>query len=293
MPPAWALLALCALATQAAYSVSMKWLLSEEESTDPVLLSSAVFVLTGLVAAGLWFVLGEPGLDLARLRAGWSPALCVADMALYTLAPILYFHGMKALPVSQVAVLQAMTGVFALIEGALLGLETPSLARVAGAALILLAIRLVGGPSSPLRARRPALLVLGASALYGTAALLDQRLVAVHEISTLAVLTIAFLPPGAALLLLSLARARDGRATLARVLRRRALPLNAAALTVSYLCVYRAYALGGPASGVTLVLAAEAVVVVLLGALLLGEREQILRKLAAGLVVAVGMSLIG
>ena len=293
MPAPWALLALGALATLSAYSVSMKWLLREEEATDPVLLSSVVFLLVGGAATGLWLLVGEPAAELARLTAGRTPALCALDVALYTLAPILYFHALKALPVSQVAVLHGMTGVFTMAGGALLGLEALSGLRLAGAGLILAAIGLVSGPGAPWRIGRPALRLLGATALYGAAALVDQRLIAASGLSTLTLLSVAFLPPGAALLLVGLARVPGARATLGRLLRRRALLGGAAALAASYLCVYRAYGVGGPASGVTLVLAAEAVVVVVLAAALLRERERLGRKLAAGLVVALGVTLVG
>lgn len=291
--PAWALLALVALAALAAYSVAMKWLITREEAVDPVLLASVVFALVGAGAAGVWLGLGDPGGDLPRLAHPRALGLAALDAALYTAAPILYFRALAALPVSQVAVMHALIGVFALLGGVLLGLEALSVARVAGAGLIVAAVALASGPATRWRPGPPTLLLLGATLLYGAAALVDQQLIAASGLSPPLVLAIAFLPPGLALLGFGLARAGARRDVLVRVLRRRSIVLNAAALATSYGCVYQAYDAGGPASGVTLVLAAEAVVVVVLGALLLRERERLARKLAAGVVVVVGVALVG
>lgn len=290
MPGAWVPLALLALGALCAYSVAMKGLITEADETDPVLLSAVVFTLVGGAAAGAALATGAP---LGALGSPGVAPMIALDVALYTLAPILYFRAMARLPVSQIAILHGSVGVFTLVGGALLGTEPLTGARVGGAALIVGAIALVQAPAQARASARHTGALLAACLLYAGAALVDQRLVSGRGLSPPLMLGVAFLLPGVALLVFTLAGARDRRAALTQVLRRRGVYANAAALSVAYLCVYRAYAAGGPAAGVTLILAAEAVIVVLLAALLLREREQLPRKVLAGLVVAVGVVLVG
>lgn len=287
---AWALLALAALC---AYALAMKRLLGRPLPYPPVLLSAAVFVGVGLLGAGARLLDGAIVGDLGRLAQPGASALVALDVLLYCAAPWLYYRALQRLPVSQVVTVQALIGVFALLGGVVLGLERPSAARVAGAALVVLAIAGVSAGPGARRISRPTLDLVASTALYAGGALVDQQLVARFGLDPQLMLGVAFLAPGLILSALSLRVAGLPARTLARVMGERAVLGNMLALFVAYSATYRAYALGGSASGVTLVLACEAVVVVALAALLLRERERLPWRLAAGALVAVGLGLIG
>lgn len=299
MPPllttlsgSWAAHALLALVAMCAYTLSMKRLLGDEdEEDDPVLLSGVVMVSVGLGALALALARGELAPGLARLRPALGLALL--DVALYALAPVLYYSALKRLPVSQVVVQQALIGVFALIGGAALGLEAASPARFGGAALVVGATLLARSSPGEGGLTRHSAMLLASAALYGAAALADRELVAAVGLSVSMTLTVAFLLPGLAMLAWALLRAARPGEALRRALGRRTPFVNAAVLGLAYAAIYRAYGLGGPASGVTLILAAEAVFVVALAALLLRERERWPQRLLAGALATLGVALVG
>lgn len=288
----WFALAVVALLTLCAYSVAMKRLLTAEDELDPILLSALVCVLIGAAAAALRLGSGDLLADLARLASGRVAGLVALKVTLYTAAPVLYYRAMKALPLSQVTVLQSFIGVFALLGGVLLGTEVASGRHVLGAALIVAAVALVTRGPGGRGPSRATLGLLTATMLYGAAALLDQVLVARVGLPADFVLSLAFLPPGLLLGALALRRSAAPLAALRRALRVTRVYVNAAIIALSYAAIYRAYAVGGSASAVGLILAVEAVLVVIFSALVLGERERLETKLLASVLAFAGVYLV-
>lgn len=288
----WFALAVFALLTLCAYSVSMKWLLTAEDELDPLLLTALVCALIGASAAALRLGAGELLADLSRLTSGRGVALAALDVALYTAAPALYYRAMKVLPVSQVTVLQSFVGVFALLFGVALGAEVASILHAFGAALIIAAVALVPRGSRGRGPSRATLGLLVATMLYGGAAIVDKTLVSSVGLPADLVLCLAFLPPGLLLGALALGRSATPRADLRRAFRVRRVYVNAAIMALSYGAVYRAYGLGGSASAVSLILAAEAVLVVLFSALVLRERDRLAAKLLASVLALAGVYLV-
>lgn len=293
MIPEWMGYALLGLVALSLFAVSAKRILDTDDGVDAILLAAMIFLLVGLGAGALWCLTSPVAADLELLTTDRVWPLAVADVVVYAIGPGLYYRALQRLPLGQATIIYTFVGVFTLLLGVALGLEALDDGRAIGALLVVISVWLVSRRAGERAQRGGVVTMVAATAVYALGILIDRELVAVVGLSSHGALTLAFLPSGLLLLGWCAWRRGPGRERLFGPLRRPMVYVPAAAQLIAYASVFHAYSLGGPASGVAVVLATETIVVVVLSALLLGERDHLAVKgLAAALAVA-GVRLIG
>lgn len=286
----WLLFALLAALASALNVWSSKLLVGRAR---PELIAAQVHLLGGLLALAALPLLG------LSLADAFVPALALlpelALMAVVVAAGnLMYFRALASSELSEIDIFLRSSALWTLLLGAaLLGEQMPSLAA-AGAALILLSLALVAQRPSGWRAERlwPQMLALGAAMLFGAGNVLDKAIS--DPFHPLAYSVLHLLLGG----LVMLAAARPRRSEFADPQRRRALFGRGAwivggTFALTQWALIEAYAAGGQAGDVVLVAQLRLVLLVLVGVLLLGERDRWRLKLVASALMIAGVVLLG
>lgn len=290
----WLLFALLAALASALNVWSSKLLVGRAR---PELIAAQVHLLGGLLALAALPLLG------LSLADAFAPALALlpelALMAVVVAAGnLMYFRALASSELSEIDIFLRSSALWTLLLGAaLLGEQMPSLAA-AGAALILLSLALVAQRPSGWRDGRlwprlwPQLLALGAAMLFGAGNVLDKAISGPFH--PLAYSVLHLLLGG----LVMLAAARPRRSKFADPQRRRALFGRGAwivggTFALTQWALIEAYAAGGQAGDVVLVAQLRLVLLVLVGVLLLGERDRWRLKLVASALMIAGVVLLG
>lgn len=283
MPIGWFPLAILAAFSLATAQIFQKRVVKEEE-IDPI--AFAIFFQAAIAAFGFLISLASGGFSVRSLSEIWPLLFLV--IFFFGTSNLFYFKSTKETDISLVSLAMTTNPVWTLLGGiAFLG-EGLSLTKILGMAAVLGAILFVSRKKGE-RIARGIVYALIASILVSAAFLLDRVVYvyfsspwAYQSLSILTALFMATLRPSAVPKIRS-------------VVSLKVLPYALAApffINLLGFFALSAYTAGGEVSRVILITRASTILVVLFGALFLGEKESLHKKFLAALIVVGGVFLI-
>jgi drug/metabolite transporter (DMT)-like permease len=287
----WLLFCFLSITFTTIYSIASKKILNREENYHPITYASALFGAVSLFSILAYLISGVHISDLTNLASADVLAILSINVLCYTLAPSIYYRALKHLPISEVTILYTPTGIYILMIGLLLGTESFLILRLVGGILIIGAVVALTLKTGNWKNSIYTKLMVVASVLYAVGAITDQQIISRGYFSTLFFQAINFGLPALLILVFN----PSSRQHLNKIYSRKLFPLvllNGAFFFVSFFAIFKAYSSGGTASQVAFVLSTETIIMVVLAALFLKERRNLLLKLAAAAACGLGVFLL-
>lgn len=289
--PVWLVAAFSGVAFTVTYELMTKNVLNQKENHHPTAFAAVAFLTVSAYAFIAYVITGVKPQDFEHLYHFQMSGLLLADILLYTIAPFFYYRALKRLALSEVTILYTLTGIFALIVGVFLGTEPFYFSRLLGGVIILLSVGLLAFQEGKWKIDKGFWLMLGATFFYALAATADNQLISRGYFSIFFIVAITFGVPALLLLLFD----RSARAHFSRMLSRKIFPTIAISgffFLASFSSLFIAYQWGGTTSQVSFVLCTEVVVVVILSAIFLNERDNMKKKVIAAILACIGVFLL-
>jgi drug/metabolite transporter (DMT)-like permease len=287
----WLLFCFLSIAFTAAYSLVSKKILSHSEDHHPIAYASALFGAVSMFSIVAYILSGVHINDFASLASPQVLAILSINVLCYTLAPSVYYRALKYLPISEVTILYAQTGIYILVLGLLLGTESFLISRLVGGILIIGSVVGLTLKTGNWKNSVYTKLMILATIIYAIASVTDQQIISHRYFPTLLFQAINFGLPALLILVFN----PQSRQHLKKIYSKKLYPivlLNGAFFFVSFFAIFKAYSSGGAASQVAFVLSTETIIMVILAALFLKERRNLLLKLAAAAVCGLGVFLL-
>ena len=270
----WWLLALAAGGASALNVYASKRLVGR---VRPAVLGGVVHLTGGLLCLGLLPLVGA---DLAPAGARW-PELALMT-GVYVVGNLLYFAALARTQLSEIDLFLRSSALWTVVGGAaLLGEAFPPTA-LTGVVFVLASLATVAERPRRLRFSGAQGLALGAAIAFGLGNVVDKAISAPFDPLGYTALNLTLTGIG----MLAVARPRR-RELLAPTLWRPTAWTIAATFALTQWLLILAFGAGGTAGGVILLAQVRLLVLMLVGVLVLGERDRLGRKaLAAGLMLA-------
>lgn len=287
----WIIYCFIAILFTVTYSLISKKILSHKDDHDPVAYASTLFVGVAGYSFIFYLISGAQSSDFANLLSSQVLPILILNVVLYSIAPSLYYRALKRLPASEVTILYALTGIYTLILGVTLGMETFFMIRLVGAIFILLSTVLVSFKEGKWKINKYMGMMFVATLVYAAAAITDKIIISKEYFSLLFFQTLSFGIPSILILLINPKSIKY----LPKVYRKRTLFtvfLNALFFFISFFAIYNAYKVGGDTSQVNLVMSTETVAMVIFAAIFLNERKHLFLKIIAAISATVGIYLL-
>lgn len=224
--------------------------------------------------------------SLPSLEGLWLQMLLM--VLLYGFANVFFYLAVKSTPISEVMVIFATMPVWTTLTSVIFLGETLNIAKVFGVLLAVIGVALVFYQKSKLQLEKGHLYALLATILFGLALTNDASLIRHFNASTYSF--IFFLLPGLFLGVINpkklfLVKAFLERNSIVKFFATSALYALAAILINTSLKI------GAQASQVSVMLQLSPIFTIALGAVLLNEREKLVKKLIGGVIVVAGVLL--
>lgn len=248
----------------------------------PVVLGGAIHL-----AGGLLCLLFLPFLDL-RADLSVGVVLGVLGMgAAYTVGNSLYFLALQATQLSEIDLFLRTSSLWTFIAGVVLLGEAVNGSTALGAGLIVASVLTLSQQARALRFSRAQLLALSAAFTFGLGNVVDKALSPYFDPLTYTTLNLLLTGLG------MLALARAGPAELTQPALRGAWAwMVAATFALTQALLILAYQAGGGAGQVILVAQIRLVLLVMVGVVILRERDRLDRKILAVILMIAGISLL-
>jgi drug/metabolite transporter (DMT)-like permease len=288
----WYWFSFISLASTVLYGLVSKRVLNESHKLDPVSYASPLFLCVGIASIVVHFLLGG---SLDEFLIFLTPSLLgptIIVVLLYSIAPSFYWRALKQLPLSETTILYSMTGVYILIIGITLGLEGFSPVRTLGAILVIFSIVLVLLREGRWKISRYTWMMIFGTAVYAVAALTDNFIIVQNNASILPYQAINFSVPAFLILILNPKSITGAISVYKDRNYLKWIFVNAFFYFVSFFSIFKAYEAGGATSQVNIFLSTETIVLVILSAIFLKERENLKIKLLAAIIASLGVYLI-
>lgn len=209
---------------------------------------------------------------------------------LYAFGNIFFYQGMKLSEVSKVGIVMTTVPLCTFLGGVILLEEILSLAKVLGFLAVISALLLLSRQKGALRLERGLGYVLLSSFLFAGAFLIDKRIVDNFS-SPFLYQVFGFGLPGLLVGILQPRSVPKIKALFSRRVQFLTI-LSVLSLITTSFSTLTAYRLGGEVSRVIPIVRASTIVVVIFSYLFLGERKDLLKKLAAAILVVLGVVLL-
>ncbi len=257
------------------YSIStlLQRVLLKEEKNDPISFSIAFQILTGFFVA-LWAVFR--GFSLPNLLILWPNLLLM--IVLYAVANVFIFKSLKLLDTSVFTIIFASRTFWTILGAVLLLREAFSLREFLGSLLVFGGVVLVSLNPRGIKLDRGGFYALVAALTFGSAFVNDAFIVRSFDVPSY--LTLAFVFPALATGLIypqSLAGIRNILVLKSLV---KLIPLTII-YAISAITIFLAYQVGRNAAQIAPLNQTSIIITVVLSAIFLGERQNLLRNLAA------------
>lgn len=262
-----------------------KKIFNDEADVDPRFYGASLQLATGIVGLPIALYVGFH-FELTYI----SIALLVLMATSYVIGPSLYYMGLKYVDLSEAMVLGSSSVIWSLILGVLLLGESLALIKVVGILFIFLAIVLVSyKPNLSLKSySKYKIFLLTAPIFYVFGATFDNRLVNYSNAATY--MSISFLLGGGFMFLANIHRFKNkGLNTYKNKQFWYVLPINAVFVYLAYVCIIRAYELGGEVSRILPIQQSESILVPIIGILFLKERSKVAVKIIAAIIAFIGI----
>jgi drug/metabolite transporter (DMT)-like permease len=287
----WLFFCFISIVFNVTYSLVSKKILNSEVDHNPIAYASALFGSVALFSFIAYFIRGPQLSDILSFTSPYVLSILFINIFCYTLAPTLYYQALKHLPISEVTILYSLTSIYILLFGVLLGTEIFVLSRFVGGMFIISSVIALTLKSGKWKSSVHTKMMVFATFLYAIAAITDKQIISNRYFTPLFFQTINFGLPSLFLLIFN----AESRKHLKKIYNKAVYPkvvLNGAFFFVSFYTIYRAYSSGGEASQVAFVLSTETIVMVLVAALFLKERQHLFLKTVTAVVCALGVYLL-
>jgi drug/metabolite transporter (DMT)-like permease len=273
----WWLLALAAGVASALNVAASKRLVAR---VRPAVLGGVVHVTGGVLCLALLPLVGA---DLAP-AAGRAPHLA-SMTGVYVVGNLLYFAALARTQLSEIDLFLRSSALWTVVGGAaLLGESFPPAALV-GVVLVLASLATVAERPRRLRLSGAQGLALGAAIAFGIGNVVDKSISGPFD--PLGYTALNLVLTGIGMLVVARPRASELRAP---ALWRPTAWTIAATFALTQWLLILAFAAGGSAGGVILLAQVRLVVLMLVGVLLLGERDRLGRKAVAAVLMVLGVA---
>lgn len=286
----WLLYASGVVATSIVYVLLSKKILNNEENFDPIAYAAVAFLIVAIYSLIFYVITSFSIRDFASFIDPTHIKIYTIDFILYALAPSIYYRVLKKLPASEVQIIYAFVGFFALLFGVLFGTELFHFLRLIGGIIILSAIYLVTQKNGKWKLEYHALLLILATVLYGGAAVTDNYIITQHFFSIPFFQTIQFGIPALILLAINPKSIKRITPLFKNTKAIWTTAINSFFFFLNYLFIFKAYASGGTTSQVNMFFSLETVFIVIFSAIFLKETTNLKTKLFAGLLATIGVA---
>lgn len=283
----WLIFSSLSVFLSTAYGLFSKIILNKSEDDHPIAYASVLFFTVALYSVIAYFFQGINYKDLESITKTEVLPILIVNILLYTLAPSFYWRALKNLPASEVAILFNISSLYILIFGLILGTETFSLQRVTGGIFIFTATSLAGlytQHKSKFKINKYFFMMMIATLLYAFGAITDNFIITKKYFSPLFFQILNFGIPSVLILLIN----KNSMQYVSKIYQPKIykyMMLNSLFFFGSFWLIYKAYEAGGVASEVGFTLSTETILVVILAAIFLKERDHLkIKMFAAGLV---------
>ena len=287
----WLIFCFISIAFTVVYGLISKKILSSQADYHPIAYASTLFLATASYALRFYILSGVQQTDFFSAVSPQVLPILILNILCYALAPSIYYRVLKKIPVSEITILYSLVGIYALIFGIIIGVETLIVARLIGGLLIIAATVILNFRGKQFKFDQNVWLMVLATCLYGIGALTDNYIIGGNHLSPLFLQTVSYGLPAILILLFN----KSSLKHLKKIYKKKVLPLfffNGAFSFVSFLSIYKAYEYGGDTSQVNLVLSTATIIMVLCAAVFLGERKNFVLKIAASILAATGVYLL-
>lgn len=257
------------------------------EKIDEIVFGASVQVATSVVSL------------LLTLATGWSFTFNSASIPLfigmgvvYFFAVSMYFTGLSKIELSTVTILEATGAIYSLLLGVFLLGESFTATKLLGIALIISAVLIVSLNKEKRSFSKYSLIILAAIFFYALGAVLDKQLNAFGN--PLSYLTLSFATAGVSMLLIYSKRTKaafNGTFKLKEFWQ--GIITNGLLYSIGFWALFEAYNRGGEVSRMFPITLSLSVLIPVLGIVFLKERDNLMRKILAILVMVVGLWILG
>lgn len=284
----WFNLTLLSVLFLIAYYFLSKKIFNEQADVDPRFFGASLQFCVGLIALPVALATGF------HFEVTTTSIIFLILMSLcYTVGPSLYYLGLKNVELSESMILGSSGILWSLVLGLIVLDENLSWYKLIGVVFVFGAIFLITyTPNTNLKSySKYKIMLLVSSFFYVLAATFDNKLVEFSNAASY--MSVSFLLGGAVMLISNLPRFKtSGIATYKNKMFWKVIAINAVFIYLTYICIIRAYELGGEVSRMYPIQQSESILVPLLGIVLLKERERIPVKLLAAVIAFIGILLI-
>ncbi len=281
----WFLLALVSVVTVSIATLLERVLLKEDES-DPVAYAIVFQFLLGAIVFGFTILLHRFTLpDFSPVTV----ARFLFSAMLWAGSTVFGFHAIKRLSAAEVTILNSSTAVVAVILGIIFLRETVSIKMIVGTALVIGSILVVQSEKLAFQSRRGIAFALLSALCAGIAVVND--VIVLHNLEVFSYVSMMSFLPGIVLLTLFPKKFFVAKQlVLSPIMKGMGIFTFFYALqAVSY---YLAYQNGALISHLSPITKSSIILTVILSAVFLKERKQLLKKILASVIVTVGVLLL-
>jgi transporter family protein len=252
-------------------------------TTDPIAFAIYFQLLAGLVALPFAiFAVHTPQFNLVII------GMLIANSMLYAFVNILGFLALKAIELSQSAILSSVSSLWILIGGVLFFNETINFKKVLGILLIILGIIVVFFHKKRMQPfSLPHIFILLSTIFIAIGGLLDKYLIDYFEISSYQFITYFLQAIFTALLVPQVIK--DIQPLIKFNMHNLMIIVAACIINLGVFSYFFALKQGGEISNISPILQTSTIITIILSSLLLKERDNLLKKILAAAIIFIGL----
>ena len=233
------------------------------------------------------------------LLTGWnfvfnsaSTPLFIGMGIIYSFAISFYFTGLKKTELSVAAILDSTSSIYSLILGTLFLNEPLLLSKFIGIAFIVAAILIVSFKNRVSSFNKYSWILLFSAFFYALGAIFDKKLNTFGN--PLSYLTLSFATAGISILLINFKRTKIAfKETFKNKNFWIGISVNGVLYSLGFWALFEAYHRGGEVSRMFPITLSMSVIIPILGIIFLKERDNIVKKLVAIVIMILGLWILG
>jgi len=282
----WLFFALISIITVSIADI-LERVLMKGENSDPISYAIAFQLLVGFISLFFAFMFGKftlpPFGSLLTIRV-------IISSFLWAGATVFSFQAMKRLTAGEVTILTTSSSVVSILLGVFFLKEVFSLNIALGALLVFMSIWIVNSKKVSFNSKKGIVFALLSAVCAGVAVVNDSVILRQYEAFSYTAI-ISFLPAIVLILLFPKKIAETKILLKAKTLK--LMFVFCLFYSIQAIAYYLAFQNGAPVSQLSPLTKSSIVLTVILGAVFLNERKDLLRKVVASIVVTIGAILVG
>lgn len=279
----WQLLVLISVTTYAA-SITLQRIILKDDKSDAVAYSILFQILTGFIIF-VYAVLN--GFQMPNILN--YPLQYILMTALYAFGNVMIFKSLQSIPASQFTILFATRAFWTILVAMLFLNESFSLIHGIGTLLIIAAVVLASWQGHKLSFSKGEIYALLAAISFGIAFANDAYIIQNEDVPSY--LAVAFVLPGLAIIATRL-NALTKMKQLINISFLKKMTLIGVLYAISAIAIFQAYQVGRNAAQIAPLNQTSTLLTVLFGIIVLKERDNLLKKIAASIIAFIGIILL-